>query len=136
VTPLDISGHGGQINHQSQHEKDARRKNLTGCGVSRDPSPGRRKHEIKVLQPDVAPVADLAAVGGRSAGHGANRPAPAPEAAAEIIVTAQKRSESLHNVPVAVSVVTGAALTAAARPSIRSASQLVPALNFQSRARR
>ncbi|WDF75174.1 TonB-dependent receptor [Novosphingobium sp. KACC 22771] len=51
--------------------------------------------------------------------------------AGEIVVTAQKRSESLHSVPVAVSVLTGATLAAAARPSIESASQLVPALNFQ-----
>ena len=59
-------------------------------------------------------------------------PAAAPAApTAEIVVTAQKRSESLHNVPVAVSVVSGAALSAAARPSIESATQLVPALNFQ-----
>jgi iron complex outermembrane receptor protein len=49
----------------------------------------------------------------------------------EIVVTAQKRSESLHNVPVAVSVVSGAALSAAARPSLETAAQLVPALNFQ-----
>ncbi|KAG5725785.1 hypothetical protein E4T56_gene3792, partial [Termitomyces sp. T112] len=49
----------------------------------------------------------------------------------EIVVTAQKRSESLHSVPVAVSVLTGATLAAAARPSIESATQLVPALNFQ-----
>ncbi|WP_246027315.1 TonB-dependent receptor [Novosphingobium umbonatum] len=49
----------------------------------------------------------------------------------EIVVTAQKRSESLHSVPLAVSVVSGAALSAAARPSIESATQLVPALNFQ-----
>ncbi|MBB3953624.1 TonB-dependent receptor [Novosphingobium sediminicola] len=51
--------------------------------------------------------------------------------AGEIVVTAQKRSESLHSVPVAVSVLTGAALAATARPSIESATQLVPALNFQ-----
>ncbi|MDE1917046.1 MAG: TonB-dependent receptor [Sphingomonadales bacterium] len=50
---------------------------------------------------------------------------------AEIIVTAQKRSESLQSVPVAVSVLSGAALASAARPSLESAAQLVPALNFQ-----
>lgn len=66
----------------------------------------------------------------------ASTPALAQQAAdsataGEIVVTAQKRSESLHSVPVAVSVLTGAALAAAARPSIESATQLVPALNFQ-----
>jgi len=48
----------------------------------------------------------------------------------EIVVTAQKRSERLQDVPVAVSVVSGAALESAARPSIESATQLVPSLNF------
>lgn len=49
---------------------------------------------------------------------------------AEIVVTAQKRSERLQRVPVAVSVVAGDALTAQGKPSIESAAQLVPALNF------
>ena len=53
--------------------------------------------------------------------------APAP---GEIVVTAQKRSESLQSVPVAVSVVSGEDLADAARPSIESAVQLVPSLNF------
>jgi len=48
----------------------------------------------------------------------------------DIVVTAQKRSERLQDVPVAVSVVSGAALSAASRPSIETASQLVPSLNF------
>ena len=39
----------------------------------------------------------------------------------EIVVTAQKRSESLHSVPVAVSVLSGESLAQAARPSIESA---------------
>ena len=63
---------------------------------------------------------------------------PAPDAAADpaneepaaIVVTAQKRSENVQSVPVAVSVISGAALAAAARPSIESAAQLVPSLNF------
>jgi iron complex outermembrane recepter protein len=66
--------------------------------------------------------------------EGAPAVAPAEAEAApsgEIVVTAQKRSESLHSVPVAVSVVSGAALSAAARPSLETAAQLVPALNFQ-----
>lgn len=49
----------------------------------------------------------------------------------EIVVTAQKRSERLQKIPVAVSVVSGDALTAQGKPSIESAAQLVPALNFQ-----
>ena len=62
--------------------------------------------------------------------------APAADVAAddaapgEIVVTAQKRSESLHSVPVAVSVLSGEALAKAARPSIESAAQMVPSLNF------
>jgi iron complex outermembrane receptor protein len=50
--------------------------------------------------------------------------------AAEIVVTAQKRSERLQEVPVAVSVLSGQSLEQAARPSIESAAQLVPSLNF------
>jgi iron complex outermembrane receptor protein len=49
----------------------------------------------------------------------------------EIVVTAQKRSERLQKIPLAVSVVSGEALTAQGKPSIESAAQLVPALNFQ-----
>lgn len=52
------------------------------------------------------------------------------ETGIEIVVTAQKRSESLQTVPVAVSVLNGEALAQAARPSIESAAQMVPALNF------
>ncbi|MBS0255517.1 MAG: TonB-dependent receptor [Proteobacteria bacterium] len=56
---------------------------------------------------------------------------PADDSAStEIVVTAQKRSESLQKVPVAVSVLKGEALAQAARPSLESAAQMVPALNF------
>ena len=48
----------------------------------------------------------------------------------EIVVTAQKRSESLQSVPVAVSVISGEDLADTARPGIESAAQLVPSLNF------
>ena len=48
----------------------------------------------------------------------------------EIVVTAQKRSESLQSVPVAVSVLSGEDLADASRPSIESAAQMVPSLNF------
>lgn len=50
--------------------------------------------------------------------------------AAEIVVTAQKRSERLQDVPVAVSVLSGESLEQAARPSIESAAQQVPSLTF------
>ncbi|MDP3676750.1 MAG: TonB-dependent receptor [Novosphingobium sp.] len=58
--------------------------------------------------------------------------AAAPEEAApsEIVVTAQKRTERLQDIPLAVSVIGGDALEASARPSIEGAAQLVPALNF------
>ena len=52
------------------------------------------------------------------------------QAPGEIVVTAQKRSESLQSVPVAVSVLSGESLSEAARPSIESATQMVPPLNF------
>ena len=59
----------------------------------------------------------------------ANAPTEA-QAPAEIVVTAQKRSERLQNIPLAVSVVSGAALSTAGKPSVESAAQLVPSLNF------
>lgn len=52
-------------------------------------------------------------------------------AAGDIIVTAQKRSERLQEVPVAVSVLNGNALASTGKPSIESAASLVPSLNFQ-----
>ncbi|KQS03015.1 TonB-dependent receptor [Sphingomonas sp. Leaf357] len=48
----------------------------------------------------------------------------------EIIVTAQKRSERLQDVPVAVSVVSGDALAAQGKVSLEGAQYLVPTLNF------
>ncbi len=61
---------------------------------------------------------------------------PAPQVAAaeddgEIIVTAQKRSERLQDVPVAVSVVSGATLERLQGINIENAQYLVPALNFR-----
>ena len=64
----------------------------------------------------------------------AQQSATAPEEAtgpAEIIVTAQKRSERLQDVPVAVSVISGAALEAKGGVNIESAQYLVPTLNFR-----
>ena len=48
----------------------------------------------------------------------------------DIIVTAQKRSERLQDVPVAVSVISGDLLQQQGRTSIEGAQYLVPALNF------
>ena len=58
-------------------------------------------------------------------------PALADEAPAEIIVTAQKRSERLQDVPVAVSVVSGAALEAQGGVNIEQAQYLVPTLTIR-----
>ena len=63
-------------------------------------------------------------------------PAPAAAAAAdeqapaEIVVTAQKRSERLQEVPVAVSVLTGETVANASRSNLEGAAALVPSLNF------
>jgi iron complex outermembrane receptor protein len=58
--------------------------------------------------------------------------APADEGEiGEIIVTAQKRSERLQDVPVAVSVVSGATLEAQGGVNIENAQYLVPTLNFR-----
>jgi iron complex outermembrane recepter protein len=54
----------------------------------------------------------------------------ADDAVADIIVTAQKRSERLQDVPVAVSVISGDAISTGGKPSLEGATQLVPSLNF------
>jgi iron complex outermembrane receptor protein len=51
--------------------------------------------------------------------------------AGDIIVTAQKRSERLQDVPVAISVVSGDALAARGAVNIEGAQYLVPTLNFR-----
>lgn len=56
--------------------------------------------------------------------------ADADVAPAEIIVTAQKRNERLQDVPVAVSVVSGAAIDGLGKPNLEGAQYLVPALTF------
>jgi iron complex outermembrane receptor protein len=62
---------------------------------------------------------------------------PAPVAAAEaedsleIVVTAQKRSERLQDVPLAVSVVSGDALARQGSLNLEGAQYLVPSLNFR-----
>ncbi|MEG3124270.1 TonB-dependent receptor [Sphingomonas sp. GB1N7] len=60
----------------------------------------------------------------------AAEPAADDSAPGEIIVTAQKRSERLQDVPVAVSVVSGDALAAQGKVSLEGAQYLVPTLNF------
>ncbi len=49
----------------------------------------------------------------------------------EIIVTAQKREQRLQDVPVAVSVISGDAITATGAVNIEGAQYLVPTLNFR-----
>ncbi|MBX9797352.1 TonB-dependent receptor [Sphingomonas sp.] len=49
----------------------------------------------------------------------------------DIVVTAQKRNERLQDVPIAVSVVSGAALDRAGVVNIENAQYLVPSLNFR-----
>jgi iron complex outermembrane recepter protein len=57
--------------------------------------------------------------------------APADDnAPTEIIVTAQKRTERLQDVPVAVSVISGDSIATGGKPSLESATQLIPSLNF------
>ncbi len=56
---------------------------------------------------------------------------PAAEGAGEIIVTAQKRSERLQDVPLAVSVVSGDRLLASGGINIEAAQALVPTLTFK-----
>ncbi len=60
---------------------------------------------------------------------------PAPDTEdtvpADIVVTAQKRSERLQDVPVAVSVISGDAISAKGGNSLESAQYLVPTLNFR-----
>ncbi len=48
----------------------------------------------------------------------------------EIVVTAQKRTERLQDVPVAVSVLSGDAVANSSRPNLEGAASLVPSLNF------
>ena len=49
---------------------------------------------------------------------------------AEIVVTAQRRSENLQNVPVAVTALSGSALSAAGVQGTQGLTQVVPGLNF------
>ena len=60
----------------------------------------------------------------------ATPPEEAASAPADIIVTAQKRSERLQDVPVAVSVISGAAIEQGGKLNLEGAQYLVPTLNF------
>jgi len=62
--------------------------------------------------------------------EGPGAAAGADEAPADIVVTAQKRSERLQEVPVAVSVVSGDTLANQGKVSLEGAQYLVPTLNF------
>jgi len=85
-------------------------------------------HSKTVLRASAAAFAISAFAAPAFAQDGASEDDQAP---GEIVVTAQKRSESLQSVPLAVSVVSADALAGSNRPSIEGASQLVPSLNFQ-----
>jgi len=57
--------------------------------------------------------------------------AAAADEGLEIVVTAQKRSENLQDVPVALTVVGGAQIDRLGTPSLEGAQYLVPSLNFR-----
>ena len=57
--------------------------------------------------------------------------APDASVPGEIVVTAQKRSERLQDVPVAVSVISGAQIAAQGAVNLEGAQYLVPTLNFR-----
>jgi iron complex outermembrane receptor protein len=61
----------------------------------------------------------------------AEAPAPVDTTPADIIVTAQKRSERLQDVPLAVSVISGDALEAQGGINLENAQYLVPTLTFR-----
>ena len=83
-------------------------------------------------------LASVAALALNAAPALAQATAPAPPAAspdndapADIVVTAQKRSERLQDVPVAVSVVSGDALARQGGVNIESAQYLIPSVNIR-----
>lgn len=58
-------------------------------------------------------------------------PPPARDASTDIVVTAQKRSERLQDVPVAISVISGDTIAAKGAVNLEGAQYLVPTLNFR-----
>ncbi len=67
----------------------------------------------------------------QNAAPAAAQTAASDAAPAEIVVTAQKRTERLQDVPVAVSVISGASIANQGGINIEAAQYLVPALNFR-----
>lgn len=84
------------------------------------------QHMSPVGQP-----ADVATAQQQAPGVSAEPAALDDASVGDIVVTAQKRSERLQDVPLAVSVIGGDALTATGAPGLDGAVSLVPALNFQ-----
>lgn len=88
---------------------------------------------VAVSMPALA-FAAMVATGPVHAQQASDVPSPSADAApqpGEIIVTAQKRAENVQKVPLAVSVVGGAALKVANINSTENLSQLVPSLTFK-----
>jgi iron complex outermembrane receptor protein len=80
-----------------------------------------------------AALATITALSPALAQEASTAPAAAPvtdEQPGDIIVTAQKRSERLQEVPIAVSVVGGDLIASQGKSSIEGAQYLVPSLNF------
>lgn len=129
MTPLDIKSISSQHKAQAAGSKGA----LPDFNMQRSPKfraiIGGGKPMISLLRASSA-MSLAAFVLANAAPAFAQSPDESEDSVAEIVVTAQKRSEKLQKVPVAVSVLSGQALAVAARPSIESAAQMVPSLNF------
>ncbi len=80
-----------------------------------------------VAAPALVPAAAVA----QTVAPATNAATDATEDSLEIVVTAQKRSERLQDVPVAVSVVSGEALARQGAINLEGAQYLVPSLNFR-----
>jgi iron complex outermembrane recepter protein len=92
-------------------------------------------HSLRIQKPNLFRAALL---GSTALALGISAPTMAQDAASdddsasnEIIVTAQKRSQNIQDVPVAVSVISGAALEQQGGVNIENAQYLVPSLNFR-----
>ncbi len=129
MTPLDIKSISSQHKAQAAGSKGG----PPDFNMQRSPKfraiIGEEKPMISLLRASSA-MSLAAFVLANAAPAFAQSTEESEDAVGEIVVTAQKRSEKLQKVPVAVSVLSGQALAVAARPSIESASQMVPSLNF------
>ncbi len=85
---------------------------------------------IKFNKSAVASLFALASAMATPAWAQAETPAADADAVSDIIVTAQKRSERLQDVPVAVSVISGETLAKLSTNNIEDSARLVPALTF------